>query len=210
LPPQGYPVFGLNIDGAAANTSGKALDWFMESIGPPGAAFATLEDEHAGAPPGCDGLLFLPHLAGERAPQHDRPSRGAWVGLTLGHTRQHLVRSVLEGVAFEFRVMQDSLEALGAEIGEVRCVGGQARSALWNQIRADVLNRPVLVPESVEAAVVGGAIFAALGVGAFANLDQATTAMVRISGQFQPDAARAVLYRRQFENYKHASAAYSR
>jgi len=201
-PPAGDTIFGLNILGGATNTSGKALDWFLESVAPVGASYAELLDQAADAPPGCDGLLFLPHLAGERAPERDPLSRAAWVGLTLGHDRRHLLRALLEGVAFGFRAIQDSLEAVVGEVTDVRCVGGQARSGLWNQINADVLNRPVLVPESIEAAVGGAAIFAALGIGAHATLEQAVDAMVRVRRQFQPDPGRVALYQRLFECYR--------
>lgn len=200
-PPLGYPLLGLNIAGSAANTSGIALDWFAQSIARAGLSYAELLAGAAEAPPGADGLLFLPHLAGERAPQRDPRSRGAWVGLTLGHDRRHLLRSLLEGVAFSFRSMQDWLEASGAPICEVRCVGGQARSELWNQIKADVLNRPVLVPEVIEAAVVGAGILAALGVGAYPDLPHAAEAMVRITRRLEPDPPRAALYERLFKGY---------
>jgi xylulokinase len=83
----------------------------------------------------------------------------------------------------------------------VRSVGGQARSALWNQIKADVLDRPVLVPEVVEAAVSGAAILAACGVGAFASLEEAVSNMVRMSTCLEPDPARAAIYSELFESY---------
>src|SRR5207237_1640194 len=121
---------------------GKALDWFVQHIARGGCEYAELIAEAATAPPGSNGLLFLPHLAGERAPERDPRSRAAWVGLTLGHDRRHLLRALLEGVAFSFRSIEDWVESLGAEVRDVRCVGGQARSAVWNQIKADVLNRP--------------------------------------------------------------------
>jgi len=201
-PPLGYPVMGFNIVGSATNTSGKALDWFVQQIAPAGATYDDLLAQAATAPPGSDGLLFLPHLAGERAPERDPRSRAAWVGLTLGHDRRHLLRAVLEGVAFSFRSLQDWLESLGVEVGEVRCVGGQARSHVWNQIKADVLNRPVLVPQVVEAAVVGAAILAALGIGAYPDLHHAMAAMVRVSRRLEPDERNAALYARLFDSYR--------
>jgi xylulokinase len=228
LPPMGYTIFGLSLEGGAMNTSGKALDWFVQSVASPGSSYtqrfehgvtessytqqfehgvadssyAQLLEQAALVPAGCDGLVFVPHLAGERAPHRDPLSRAAWVGLTLGHDRRHLLRAVLEGVAFGFRAIQESLERLGAPVHDVRCVGGQARSALWNQIVADVLNRPVLVPESMEAAVVGAAILAALGVGAHSSLEQAMGAMVRIQHHLQPDPRRVELYQRLYEIYR--------
>jgi xylulokinase len=144
----------------------------------------------------------LPHLAGERGPERDPYSRGAWVGLTLGHERRHLARSVLEGVAFGFRSIQDWLEASGAPVREVRCVGGQARSALWNQVKSDVLNRPVLVPEVIEAPVVGAAILGAVGVGAYKSVQRAQEAMVRLARRYVPDAESSRIYERLLVSYR--------
>jgi xylulokinase len=202
LPPLGYPMMGLNILGSATNTSGKALDWFVERIAPTGSAYADVLADAATVPPGSDGLLFLPHLAGERAPERDPRSRGAWVGLTLGHDRRHLLRALLEGVAFGFRSIQDWVESVDVSVRDVRCVGGQARSELWNQIKADVLNRPVLVPEVIEAAVLGAAILAAVGIGAYPDLEQAIAAMVRISRRLEPDERNAALYSRLLDSYR--------
>jgi xylulokinase len=195
-------MMGVSILGSATNTSGKALDWFAQQIAASGASYADLIAEAATAPAGSDGLLFLPHLAGERAPERDPRSRAAWVGLTLAHDRRHLLRALLEGVAFSFRSIQDWLESEGAEVRDVRCVGGQARSDVWTQIKADVLNRPVLVPAVIEAAVLGAAILAALGIGAYSNLEQAIAAMVRVSRRLEPDPRNAALYGRMLESYR--------
>jgi xylulokinase len=197
----GYPVMGMCVVGAATNTSGKALDWFVQQVGPPGSTYIELLAGASEVAEGSGGLLFLPHLAGERAPVRDPRSRGAWVGLTLEHDRRHLLRSLLEGVAFSFRAVQESLAEMGAEARDVRVVGGQARSDLWNQIKADVLNRPVLVPEVIEAAVVGAAILGAIGLGAYASREEAVSAMVRVSHSFVPDRDRAALYEELYADY---------
>jgi xylulokinase len=197
----GYPVLDMWVLGAATNTSGKALDWFADGIAPAGMSYEALLQEAADVPAGASGLLFLPHLAGERAPVRDPHSRGAWVGLTLEHDRRYLLRSLLEGVAFSFRSVQDMLAEEAGAIGEVRCVGGQAHSALWNQIKADVLKRPVLVPSVVEAAVVGASILAAVGMGAYASRDDAVSAMVRVARRFEPDPHRSALYDELYAAY---------
>ena len=201
-PGTGYPVLGLDIVGAATNTSGKALDWFATRIARQEIAYDDLIAEAASVSPGAQGVLFLPHLAGERAPEPDPRSRGAWAGLTLEHDRRHLLRALLEGVAFSLRSVGDWLALNGAEIGEVRCVGGQARSPLWNQIKADVLNRALLVPEVVDAAVVGAAALAGLAVGAFADRQAAISRMVRIARRFEPDAAAAARYEELYAAYR--------
>jgi xylulokinase len=202
LPPLGYELLGVRVlGGGAINTSGKALDWFVHQIAPRGSTGEELLAEAAGVAAGSDGLLFLPHLAGERSPVRDPRTRGAWVGLTLAHDRRHLLRAVLEGVAFSFRSLLCTIEAEGALVRDVRSVGGQARSPLWNQIKADVLNRPVHVPEVVEAAVTGSAILAARGVGAFRSNEEAVRNMVRIAQHFDPDPRRAALYAELYEMY---------
>jgi sugar (pentulose or hexulose) kinase len=202
LPPLGYPMLGLRVlGGGAVNTSGKALDWFVHQVAPAGASCERLLDEAATVGAGADGLLFLPHLAGERSPVRDPRTRAAWVGLTLSHDRRHLLRAVLEGVAFSFRALQCTIEGGGAQVRDVRSVGGQARSPLWNQIKADVLGRPVHVPEVVEAAVTGAAILAAQGVGAFGSNAEAVSSMVRIAQRLEPQVREMRLYGELFELY---------
>jgi sugar (pentulose or hexulose) kinase len=201
--PLGFPMLGLRIfGGGAANTSGKALDWFVSHIAAAGADYASLLDDLGSVAAGSAGLLFLPHLAGERSPLREPHARGAWVGLTLEHDRRHLLRAVLEGVAYEFRVLQCSVQAAGVQVQDVRSVGGQARSAIWNQIKADVLRRPVLVPDVVEASVVGAAILAARGIDAFATDEQAVASMVAIAHRLEPQPARAALYDEVFAGFR--------
>jgi xylulokinase len=201
-PPIGFTMVGLRIvGGGAVNTSGKALDWFARQAAPRRADLGSLLDEAAAAPPGSDGLLFLPHLAGERSPVRDANARAAWVGLTLQHDRHHMLRALLEGVAFSFRSLQMTIEATGAEVRDIRSVGGQARSNLWNQIKADVMGHPILVPEVVEASVTGAAILASRGVHAFDSDAAAVSSMVHIVRQLEPDMERSALYAQLFETY---------
>ena len=168
---------------------------------PPGSTCEPLLEEAASVLPGADGLLFLPHLAGERSPVRDPRTRAAWVGLTSAHDRRHMLRAVLEGVAFAFRSLQCTIEAEGAEVRDIRSVGGQARSPLWNQIKADVLGRPVFVPEVVEAAVTGSAILAARGVGAFSSNEEAGQNMVRIVQRYEPNERRVAFYSNLYDTY---------
>jgi len=202
-PPLGFTLLGLRIiGGGAVNTSGKALDWFAHQVAPLGPRdLGELINEAAAVPAGSDGLLFLPHLAGERSPVRDANARAAWVGLTLRHDRRHMLRAVLEGVAFSFRALQRTVESAGAEVRDIRSVGGQARSDVWNQIKADVLARSILVPEVVEASVTGAAILAARGVGAFGSDEEAVANMVRMSRRLEPDAERSAMYAEMFEMY---------
>lgn len=201
-PPMGFPIFGISVAGTATNTSGNALDWLLRTVGSATFGYSEALAEAAHAPLGSEGLLFLPYLAGDRGAGHDAYARGAFVGLTLSHERHHLVRSVLEGVAFGFRAMQDWLQHGGAAIRDVRSVGGQAHSAVWNQIKADVLDRRLLVPEVVEAVAVGAAMLAGLGIGAFGTIDDAMRRLVRIDREFEPQPESAAQYARLFETYQ--------
>ena len=198
----GYPVMGMGIVGAATNTSGKALDWYVQHVAPAGSSYAELIADAAEISAGSGGLLFLPHLAGERAPIRDPRSRGAWVGLTIAHDRRHLLRSILEGVAFSFRAVHELLAAEGTPARRVHLVGGQARSALWNQIKADVLGLPVVVPEVIEGPVVGAAVLGAIGLGAYRSREEAVSAMVRIVRSFEPDPQAATMYDELFVSYQ--------
>ncbi|MBV9578432.1 MAG: hypothetical protein JO057_07580, partial [Chloroflexi bacterium] len=200
-PPLGYPMFDLYVTGTAAN-SGAALDWFIHNLADPHCTYADLFDLASGVAPGSDGLVFLPNLAGDRGASHDAYARGAWVGLSLAHSRAHLFRALLEGVGFSFRGMQDWLAASDAPVREVRCVGGQARSDLWNQIKADILDRPVLVPQVVEAVALGAAILAAVGIGAYGSLPEAVARMVRIDQRFEPDPSRVAAYAQFYATYQ--------
>ena len=117
--------------------AGGAHDWLAHLIGEVG------DEELAHVTPGCDGALFLPYLIGERSPWWNPRARGAFVGLTMNHSRAALSRAVLEGVAFNLRLILDALESQGAALPTIRLIGGGARSPVWQQILADVFARPI-------------------------------------------------------------------
>jgi len=148
-----------------AATAGAAVAWFRGVFGEE-VDLATLEQEAAGAPPGSAGLVFLPYLMGERSPIWDPKARGVFAGLSLVHTRGHLYRAVLEGLAYALRHNLEVARQAGYRVeGEMRAVGGGARSPLWMQILADATGYPVrAVPEGGEAAF-GSAMVTALGLG---------------------------------------------
>ena len=176
-----------------------SLRWFRDTLSP-GVAFDALLAEAADAPPGCDGLLFLPYLTGERTPYADPLARGAFVGLTVRHTRAHLTRAVLEGVAFGLRQSFDLMRAAGlTRVDEVRVSGGGARSALWRQILADVLETPLATVTSTEGAAFGAALLAGVGAGLWADVDAACDLAVRVTGRTEPVAPNA--YRASFARY---------
>ncbi len=130
--------------------AGGARDWLAQLIG------AVTDEELAHVAPGCDGALFLPYLIGERSPWWNPQARGAFVGLTMNHTRATLARAALEGVAFNLRLILDALESQGAALPAIRLIGGGAQSPVWQQILADVFARPIHLLDLQERSLVVG------------------------------------------------------
>ena len=195
------PIAGLFSVGAAMAATGRALDWYRGRILGDTLTTSALLDEAAATPPGADGLVFLPYLAGERSPIWDPEARGVLAGLTLAHGRGHVARAIVEASALAIRhVAQPMLEA-GVRVTEMRVCGGPARSAFWNQVKADVTGFSVAVPAVLETAVLGSAIVAAVGVGIHGSLPEAIAAMTRIDTRIEPNAALTPLYERLFDAY---------
>ncbi|NNF87204.1 MAG: xylulokinase, partial [Acidimicrobiia bacterium] len=131
-------------------------------------------------------LLFLPYLSGERTPHPDPLARGAFVGLTVRHTRAHLVRAVLEGVAFGLRDSLDLIRGTGVAVDQVRASGGGTRSVLWRQILADILEAEVVTLGTAEGAAYGAAVLAAVGAGWHDSVEEATDSWVQLSDRTEP------------------------
>ncbi len=194
------PIAGLWVLGGAMNATGKALDWFAGIAGDD-IAIDTLLAEAGATAPGSAGLVFLPYLAGERSPIWDPLARGAFFGLTLGHGRGHLARAVVEAAALALRQVIGPIVAAGATVNELRVSGGPAQSAAWNQLKADVTGLVVAVPRVAETAVMGAAIVAAGGTGAYPDLAAATRAMVAIDRRLAPNPASRAVYDAAFATY---------
>lgn len=161
-----------------------SLRWFRDTIAPD-TSFAELSSEAGGVNPGSDGLLFLPYLTGERTPHPDPEARGAFVGLTVRHTRAHMARAVMEGVAFGLR---DSLEIVREQsaVREIRVAGGGADSLVWLQILADVFGEPIRTVDVPESAAFGAALLAAVGDGAYRTVGDAVVATIRTGERYEP------------------------
>jgi xylulokinase len=190
------------IVGGAMAALGRCLEWVRNVTGASNLSYRELVDEACTVSPGADGLLFLPYLAGERAPLWDPLARGVFFGLTLNHQRGHLVRSVLESVAFALRHVAEEVTGAGARIDEVRVCGRQALSESWNQIKADVMGLPVSVPRVREAALMGAAVLAGVGSGLLPDITAGANQMVRVDGILEPDWDRHRLYTEQFRIYR--------
>ena len=196
------PLEGLFSVGAAMAATGRALDWFRDSVVGGGVTTERLLEEAATAPPGADGVVFLPYLAGERSPIWDPTATGAFVGLTLGHGRAHLGRSILEASALAIRHVAEPMLAAGVTVTAMRACGGPARSETWNQIKADVTGFPVLVPAVLETAVLGSAILGAVGIGACPDVQTGVRAMTRIERRLDPRPEYQATYDRAYAVYR--------
>jgi xylulokinase len=149
---------------AAMQNAGIALEWVRTTLG---ASWEEVYAEAFAVPPGAEGLVFLPYLTGERTPYFDPLARGAWVGLRLSHSRGHLLRAALEGVAFAVRQGLEALLATGVAAKELRLAGGGTFDARWRQLLADVLEQPLLATATTAASALGAALLAGVGFGAW-------------------------------------------
>lgn len=164
---------------------GGAVRWVRDLLCP-GQNYATFNQMAEQVGPGCDGLTFLPYLTGERCPHNDPQAKGSFAGLALSHSRGHLARAVLEGATFGIADCLDLLVRLGVQAGEVRVTGGGAKSDLWMQMLADVLQTPCVRMEGDEGPAFGAAILAGVGIGIWPDVATACDRTVRKGRVFSP------------------------
>ena len=186
--------------------AGLSLRWFRDQFGAGNEdgrdPYDRLSEEAAHAPAGSDGLLWAPYLMGERTPHLDPHARAALVGLTASHTRAHVVRAILEGVAFSLRDTFEIFKEMNVPVEEVRLGGGGARSKVWRQIQADIYGREVKTVEAEEGAAYGAGLLAGVAAGAWPSVDAACDAVVRIASTIEPDAESVNLLDRQYEKFR--------
>lgn len=195
------PLEGRYSVGAAMAATGRALDWFRDDVIDGSTTTDRLIEEAAATPPGADGLVFLPYLAGERSPIWDPSATGVLAGLTLAHGRGHLTRAIMEASALALRHVSTPMLAAGVTVTAMRACGGPARSDTWNQIKADVTGFRVLVPAVLETAVLGSAMLGAVGIGAQADPRAAIRAMTRVDHELTPSPANLETYDRAYTAY---------
>lgn len=187
--------------------AGLSLRWFRDQFSvlstdlSGGDPYDSLTAEAARVPPGADGLLWAPYLMGERTPHLDPYARAALVGLTASHTRAHVVRAILEGVAFSLKDSFEILKELNVPCETIRLGGGGARSALWRQIQADVYGHEVETMAAEEGAAYGVALLAGVAAGAWASVDAACDEIVRTRDHVNPDPEATELLHRQYQSY---------
>jgi len=197
-----HVVPGRYLHELAIESTGASLRWLRDALGEPG--FDDLAAGAGAAGCGAGGLLFFPFVAGAaRAPRYAAGARGAFIGVVSGHTRAHLARAVLEGVAYQYRA---TMPILGSVAVPITIGDGEARSALWTQIKADVLGVPLRVPRIADLAAAGAVILAGLAAGVYRDAASGIEHVVRWDRRYDPDPARTAAYAELSARYERAYA----
>ena len=181
--------------------AGLSLRWLRDLFGEPWS-YERMTEEAALAPPGADGALWAPYLMGERAPHMDPNIRAGLVGLAANHTRAHVIRAVMEGVAFSLRDSLTIFSELNVPVEKIRLGGGGARSPLWRQIQADVYNRNVEIIATEEGAAFGAAILAGVGAGLWPGVDEACDHVIHASETIARQPHVATLMNQRYREYQ--------
>jgi xylulokinase len=202
-----WPTMGVVL------SAGGALQWLRNHLAQTEMDKARLlgvdpyeliTEEAAAVAPGCEGLVFLPYLTGERTPHFDAYARAGWIGLTVRHDRRHMIRSCMEGVTFAMRESLDLVRASGVAINQVRLSGGGARSPFWRQMQADIYGSTAATINAAEGPAFGVALLAFVGTGVFATVPEACDATIREIEQIVPDAATQEVYNKAYGCYRKA------
>jgi xylulokinase len=183
--------------------AGQSFRWIRDLLQNSGKlSYDELTREAAKIPPGSDGVLWAPYLMGERTPHLDPNARGTLTGLAASHTRAHVVRAVLEGVAFSLKDTFSLFKEMNVPVTNVRLGGGGARSDLWRQIQADVYGYEVEILTAEEGAAYGAAILAGVGAKWWNSVDEACDSVVKVQKRVKPEPAALDTMRKQYENYR--------
>ncbi len=198
--PDRWHVMGVSLSAAGS------LQWLREALsglaGGGEVTFEALMEAAAAAPPGCEGLMFLPYLDGERSPHYAPSSSAAWVGLTRVHGLGHLVRSVVEGVLLNMRQILDTFAARGLPCDRIIASGGATRDDLWLQTMADIFGQDVItLQNSSEGAAFGAAVVAGVGSGQWASFEE-FFGHLPAKDEYYPDPERVAVYSRVFEGHR--------
>jgi len=185
--------------------AGLSLRWLRDSFFPDqgkGNLYDAMTAEAANAPPGAENLLWAPYLMGERTPHLDPSVRGALLGLTASHRRAHVVRAVLEGVAFSLRDTFTIFEEMRIPVTRIRLGGGGARSPLWRRIQSEVYGREVEIVAAEEGAAYGAAILAGVGAKLWPSVEAACQSVVRVAECVHPDMRNVEIMKAQYASYR--------
>jgi len=191
--------------------SGRSVDWAIEHFASSGdwgdtgspIDYDTINNKIAEAPLGCRGLLYMPHLRGAGAPYWNPSARGAFVGLRDTHTKSECLRAVMEGLCMEARhILEITEKVFGNTVDTLNTIGGGARSAVWQQIKADITGRRIEIPEVAEATPMGAALLAGIGVGIYRDQSDASVKTYRVRTHYIPDPERSAVYDRLYRVYR--------
>ncbi|HEX8550482.1 MAG TPA: xylulokinase [Abditibacteriaceae bacterium] len=203
--PNKWHVMGVML------SAGGSLRWYRDTLAQSEKDIAAqmgtdpydlITQQAATVPAGSEGLVFLPYLSGERTPHPDPLARGAYIGLTLRHTRAHLARAVMEGVSFGLRDSLEILRSMNVSIGNVRANGGGARSDVWRQIQADVFGVPLSTIGIDEGPALGAALLAGVGSNVYSSVEEACSTAVKVTGTTPVNAENSALLNKQYEVYR--------
>lgn len=165
-------------------------------------SYKLLDEEVINIPPGCDGLVMLPHLEGAMAPEANSKAKGVFFGFTLHHSKPHFIRSTMEAITCIVRRNIDVLENLGMKFEEVICSGGGAKSPIWNQMKADILNKKIITTTNdQDAACLGAAIIAGKAIGLYKNVKDASEKVIKIQNEYLPNPENRITYDNLYKKY---------
>lgn len=181
--------------------AGLSFRWFRDNF-TVNESYDDLVQSAANIPAGADGLLWTPYLMGERTPHIDSNVRASLIGLTASHTKSHVVRAILEGVAFSLRDAIEIFKELNIPIETIRLGGGGARSALWRQIQADAFGQTVETIAAEEGAAYGAALLAGVGAGVWQTIDQACAETIRVAEKIEPNGESVEILNRQYKAFQ--------
>jgi len=199
------------IDHAIANrqlrlgamvAAGASVSWLMTNILKDQNSMQELTQMATEVAPGCEGLIFLPYMMGERSPIWNTNARGVFFGLTLTTTPQMMFRAVLEGTAFALAHNVEIGKQSGIKIDEIRSIGGGSKSELWNQIKADVLGLPIAILKDSSGAAVGDAYLAGLGSGSFSDIRDVINSTVSIENRYLPNKTKHDYYQERYARFR--------
>lgn len=198
LIPDLWIVYGI------MSTTGASLRWFRDNLSRQHENYKDLDVEAEKIPAGSNGLIFLPYMMGERSPIWDPFARGTLIGLSLNHSRGHIIRAILEGCSFALRHNLEIIEENGVSVREIRSCGGAAKSRIFGQIKADVTGKTIFVPKEIDATLLGTAIISAVSVGIYERIEEAAENMVHIKERIVPQENIHSEYNLFFQMYKEA------
>lgn len=197
-----WHMMGVTLSAAGS------LQWFVENVCKELATrrgadpYQTIFSEALGVPAGSEGVLFAPYLAGERTPHADANARASFIGLTSAHERGHMARAVMEGVAMSLRESLEIIKQLNVPVRELRLGGGGAKSNLWKQIFADVMDQTVCTINAEQGPAYGVALLAAVGSGQFKNIEEACKATIEVVKKTPPKKPAVKMYNKMFPIYQ--------